>query len=188
MVQSHRDMFEISNVTMVVTAWPRLSRSDERGSQSCAGGSVNDHYLGSYQQALLAVCLSQFSSKRYRTGMLGVLHLAEASPPFAYLFQKELGLSLEDMERMSRCPPPPPSPHLHPHGPYLLLKACPLHEAEAKPSISYSSGRTGSVSQSQGTYEQVRPPPPPPPPPPARTFPKCILMLHIWLEKPMVCT
>ena len=66
---------------------------------------MNDHYLGSYQQALLAVCLSQFSSKRYRTGMQGVFHLAQASPPFAYLFEKELGLSLDDMERMSRWDP-----------------------------------------------------------------------------------
>ena len=63
---------------------------------------MTNHYLGSYQQALLAVCLSQFSSKRYTTGMLGVLHLAEASRPFAYLFEKELGLSLDDMRQMSR--------------------------------------------------------------------------------------
>ncbi|KAK9855137.1 hypothetical protein WJX84_003110 [Apatococcus fuscideae] len=33
--------------------------------------------------------------------MLGVLHLAEASRPFAYLFEKELGLSLDDMRQMS---------------------------------------------------------------------------------------
>ena len=67
-----------------------------------AGGSVNNHYLGSYQQALLAVALSQFSSKRYRSGMLGVLSLAESSPPFAYLFEKELGLSVDEMRCLSR--------------------------------------------------------------------------------------
>ena len=63
---------------------------------------MNNHYLGSYQQALLAVCLSQFSSKRYTTGMRGVLHLAESSPPFAYLFEKELGLSIDEMRCLSR--------------------------------------------------------------------------------------
>lgn len=67
-----------------------------------SGGSVNNHYLGSYQQALLAVCLAQFSSKRYRTGMQGVLRLAESSAPFANLFQNELGLSIQDMQQMCR--------------------------------------------------------------------------------------
>lgn len=68
----------------------------------CAGGSVTNHYLGSYQQALLAVCLSQFSSKRYRSGMRGVTALALAAEPFAHLFEKQLGLTVEDMQRMSR--------------------------------------------------------------------------------------
>ena len=67
-----------------------------------AGGSINNHYLGSYQQALLAVCLAQFGSKRYRTGMRGVLGLARSSAPFAHLFQHELGLTVEDMLHMCR--------------------------------------------------------------------------------------
>ncbi|KAK9818602.1 hypothetical protein WJX74_009103 [Apatococcus lobatus] len=65
------------------------------------GGSMINHYLASYQQALLAICLAQFSSKRYRTGMRGVLSLAEGSSPFARLFEQELGLSIPDMIEMS---------------------------------------------------------------------------------------
>ena len=61
-----------------------------------------NHYLASYQQALLAICLAQFSSKRYRTGMRGVLSLAETSGPLARLFQQELGLSIPDMIELSR--------------------------------------------------------------------------------------
>ena len=63
---------------------------------------MSNHYLGSYQQALLAICLAQFSSKRYRTGMHGILSLAESSAPFACLFQQELDLSIEDMQEMCR--------------------------------------------------------------------------------------
>lgn len=58
--------------------------------------------MASYQQAMLAICLAQFSSKRYRTGMRGVLSLAESSSTFAHLFQQELGLSIPDMVEMSR--------------------------------------------------------------------------------------
>ena len=64
---------------------------------------MNNHYLGSYQQALLAVCLAQFSSKRYRSGMQGILSLAESSAPFAYLFQQEIGLSIDEMRQRCRC-------------------------------------------------------------------------------------
>ena len=63
---------------------------------------MTHHYLGSYQQALLAVCLTQFSSKRYTTGMRGVLQLAQVAAPFAHLFERSLGLTIEDMERLSR--------------------------------------------------------------------------------------
>ncbi len=63
---------------------------------------MSHHYLGSYQQSLLAVCLAQFSQKRYRSGMQGVLALAESSPAMADLFQMELGLSVADMRRLSR--------------------------------------------------------------------------------------
>lgn len=68
-----------------------------------AGGSVQQHYMGSYQQALLAVCLAQFSEKRYHEGMEGVLALSLAAQPLAALFQQGLGLSSEDMAELARC-------------------------------------------------------------------------------------
>ena len=67
-----------------------------------AGGSVQQHYLGSYEQALLAVCLAQFSEKRYHEGMEGVLALSLAACPLAALFQQGLGLSSEDMAELAR--------------------------------------------------------------------------------------
>ncbi len=70
-----------------------------------AGGSIKQHYLASYQQALLAVCMAQFSAKRYREGMQGVLALSRASRPLAALFQQELGLSFLDMAELAKYAP-----------------------------------------------------------------------------------
>ncbi|KAK9837540.1 hypothetical protein WJX84_004530 [Apatococcus fuscideae] len=75
----------------------------EASVQRVPGGiGVSHHYLGSYQQSLLAICLAQFSAKRYRSGMQGVLSLAESSKAMADLFQQELDLSISDMRRLSR--------------------------------------------------------------------------------------
>ncbi|KAK9824760.1 hypothetical protein WJX74_005593 [Apatococcus lobatus] len=70
------------------------------------GGSINQHYLGSYQQAMLAVCLAQFSAKRYREGMEGVTALAHAARPLAALFQQELSMSADDMAELARSGAP----------------------------------------------------------------------------------
>ncbi|KAK9867024.1 hypothetical protein WJX84_001923 [Apatococcus fuscideae] len=67
------------------------------------GGSIQQHYLASYQQALLAVCLAQFSAKRYQEGMQGVLALSLAARPLAVLFQQDFGLSSEDMAELARA-------------------------------------------------------------------------------------
>ena len=67
-----------------------------------AGGSIAQHYLGSYQEALLAVCLAQFSAKRYREGMQGVMALALAAQPLAALFHTQLDLSPSDMAHLAR--------------------------------------------------------------------------------------
>lgn len=69
------------------------ARGDTVLGSHVAGGSIQQHYLASYQQALLAVCLAQFSAKRYQEGMQGVLALSLAARPLAVLFQQELGLS-----------------------------------------------------------------------------------------------
>ena len=51
---------------------------------------------------MLAVCLAQFSAKRYREGMEGVTALAHAVRPLAALFQQELSLSSDDMAELAR--------------------------------------------------------------------------------------
>ncbi len=71
----------------------------------CPGGSVTQHYLGSYQQSLLAVCLAQFSAKRYVRGMEGVIGLAQSCKPLAALFEQELKLSIPDMLELARSDP-----------------------------------------------------------------------------------
>ena len=71
----------------------------------CPGGSVTQHYLKSYQQSLLAVCLAQFSAKRYVRGMEGVIGLAQSCKPLAALFEQELKLSISDMLKLARSGP-----------------------------------------------------------------------------------
>lgn len=66
------------------------------------GGSLSHHYLGSYQRALLAVCLAQFSAKRYREGMQGVMDLATAAQPLEALFRQELNLTPAEMRELAR--------------------------------------------------------------------------------------
>lgn len=67
-----------------------------------AGGSISQHYLGGYQRALLAVCLAQFSAKRYREGMQGVMALALAAQPLEALFRQELNLTPAEMRELAR--------------------------------------------------------------------------------------
>ena len=67
-----------------------------------AGGSISQHYLGSYQRALLAVCLAQFSAKRYKEGMQGVMALALAAHPLEALFRQELNLTPAEMQDLAR--------------------------------------------------------------------------------------
>ena len=74
----------------------------DRSCDGHPGGSINQHYLGSYQEVMLAVCLAQFSAKRYREGMEGVTALAYAARPLAALFQQELSLSSDDMAELAR--------------------------------------------------------------------------------------
>ena len=67
-----------------------------------AGGSISQHYLGGYQRALLAICLAQFSAKRYKEGMQGVMALALAAQPLQALFDQELDLTPADMQDLAR--------------------------------------------------------------------------------------
>ncbi|KAK9821824.1 hypothetical protein WJX74_001662 [Apatococcus lobatus] len=67
------------------------------------GGSISQHYLGGYQRALLAVCLAQFSAKRYKEGMQGVMALALAAQPLQALFCQELNLTPADMQDLARA-------------------------------------------------------------------------------------
>lgn len=46
-----------------------------------AGGSIPQHYLGSYQQSILAILLSQFTQKGSKGCRAGVYRLALACPP-----------------------------------------------------------------------------------------------------------
>ncbi|BDA51092.1 probable phospholipase A1-Igamma1, chloroplastic at C-terminar half [Coccomyxa sp. Obi] len=66
------------------------------------GGSVSDHLLGSYLQALLAIILSQFSAKGFPGGMDGVVRLAEKSTPIKELLLEGAGITVEDLRRVSR--------------------------------------------------------------------------------------
>lgn len=47
----------------------------------CAGVSVSHHLLAAYTSSLLAVLVGQYSSKRFKGGMAGVVRLAEHSVP-----------------------------------------------------------------------------------------------------------
>ena len=46
-----------------------------------AGMSVSHHLLAAYTDSLRSIMVSQYSSKRFRGGMAGVLRLAEDSAP-----------------------------------------------------------------------------------------------------------
>lgn len=46
-----------------------------------AGGSISQHYLGSYQQSILAILLSQFTQKGFKGCRSGVYRLALVCPP-----------------------------------------------------------------------------------------------------------
>ncbi|CAL8466200.1 g5736 [Coccomyxa elongata] len=66
------------------------------------GGSVSDHLLGSYLQALLAILLAQFSAKGFPGGMDGVVRLAEKSTPIKELLLDGADITVEDLRRVSR--------------------------------------------------------------------------------------
>ena len=55
---------------------PRLN-----GNAGAAGMSVSNHLLAAYTDSMRAILVSQYSSKRFKGGMAGVLRLAESSVP-----------------------------------------------------------------------------------------------------------
>eukprot|EP00884_Botryococcus_braunii_P001515 jgi/Botrbrau1/11364/Bobra.0038s0112.1 len=66
------------------------------------GGSVSQHYLGSYQRSVLAVLLSQFSRKAFRGGISGVHRLARVSLPVQVLLREGANLEMADIGRLER--------------------------------------------------------------------------------------
>ncbi|KAK9804297.1 hypothetical protein WJX72_005360 [[Myrmecia] bisecta] len=66
------------------------------------GSSVAHHLLSNYQKSFLAVLLAQFGNKRFRGGAPGVVALARASQPVQELLLDRAGLSVEELERLSR--------------------------------------------------------------------------------------
>lgn len=54
------------------------------------GGSVNQHLLTSYLQSLLAVLTAQFTNKKMKGGMSGVVQLARESVPIKVCLQTHL--------------------------------------------------------------------------------------------------
>lgn len=83
----------------------------EYAQQFCGtAGSVGDHLLGSYLQALLAILLAQFSAKGFPGGMDGVVRLAEKSTPIKVaiiLLSLALSclLSHVSQQQSQHCPP-----------------------------------------------------------------------------------
>ena len=61
-------------------------------------GSVQQHLLTSYLQSLLAVLLAQFSHKKLKGGMTGVVHLAQNSVPLKVCLFREARESQPDLE------------------------------------------------------------------------------------------
>ena len=61
------------------------------------GGSLKDHYLTSYERAVVAVVAAQFGTKAY-AGSEGVVALTESARTRAVL--RQAGLSLEDVQRL----------------------------------------------------------------------------------------
>jgi len=66
-----------------ITVWHRLKAESSLAISSfCwgAGQSVDKHLLSSYQYAIMAVILAQFTCKGFSDGMEGVVRLVEAAP------------------------------------------------------------------------------------------------------------
>ncbi|KAK9813862.1 hypothetical protein WJX73_002319 [Symbiochloris irregularis] len=69
------------------------------------GLSVSQHLLAAYTVSLVAVLVGQFSNKRFRGGMGGVVRLAEQCPLVQRLIEESVGWTLEDMRHMLRWGP-----------------------------------------------------------------------------------
>ncbi|KAK9807443.1 hypothetical protein WJX73_007832 [Symbiochloris irregularis] len=78
----------------------------EASLQQVPGGlSVSQHLLAAYTVSLMAVMMGQFSNKRFKGGMAGVVRLAEQSTLVQRMIEERMGWSLEDMRHMQRWGP-----------------------------------------------------------------------------------
>ncbi|DBA74569.1 TPA: hypothetical protein ACH3X2_009444 [Trebouxia sp. C0005] len=72
---------------------------------SLAGQSMDKHLLSSYQYAIMAVILAQFTCKGFSDGMEGVVRLVEAAPMYQALLENQMGMRFTEMQCLSQLSP-----------------------------------------------------------------------------------